>query len=131
MKLSASGRVIVSLSSLLIVGCSKSSTLPMSPISPTASTDHRSAADMARVTAIEIVPKAATLRVGQSESLSVLVVLDSGIPPSGPAPIWASTNPSVASVDASGLVRAQAVGSTIVEVRFKEVSATRFLSVIP
>jgi uncharacterized protein YjdB len=124
--------IMVSLFPLVLVGCSQSPSLPISqPISPTASTDHHTAVDMARVTAIEIFPETATLRIGQSESLSVFVVLSAGIPPSGPAPFWSSTNPSVATVDANGLVRAQAVGNTAVEVRFKGVSASRLFSVVP
>ena len=86
---------------------------------------------MARVTAIDILPETAVLRIGQSESLSVSVVLSEGIPPSGPAPFWFSANPSVATVDANGLVRARAVGKTAVEVRFKGLTATRMISVVP
>lgn len=128
MTILAALRIMVSVFTLVLVGCSKSPTLPTSP---TASTDHHNAIDMARATAIEIFPETATLRVGRSEYLSVSVILGSGIPPSGPAPIWSSTNPSVATVDANGLVRAQAVGNTAVDVRFKDLSATRLISVVP
>lgn len=128
MKLSGSIRVIV-LFPMVLVGCSK---VPSSPISPTlTSTGVHTTADMARVTAIEILPETAILRIGQTEFLSVSVVLSPGIPPSGPLPIWSTTNPSVATVDSDGLVKARAVGSTVVEVRFKDVSATRLVSVVP
>jgi uncharacterized protein YjdB len=86
---------------------------------------------MAHVTAIEILPKTAVLRIGETESLSVSVVLSPGIPPSGPVPDWSTTNQSVATVDGNGLVKARAVGSTIVEVRFKDASAARLVSVVP
>ena len=130
MKLSASLWIFISVVPPVLIGCSKSPTLPISPTPPAASTDHRTAVDMARVTAIEIFPETATLRIGQSEPFSVSVVLGPGIPPSGPAPFWSSKNPFVATVDANGLVKAGAVGDTIIEVRFKGLSATRPISVV-
>ena len=86
---------------------------------------------MARAIALDIMPDTATLRVGQTESFSVFVVLSPGIPPSGPVPDWSSTATAVAAVDANGFVQAKAPGNTTIEVRFKGLSATRLMSVIP
>lgn len=128
MKRPASGRIVVSIFQIVLAGCSGSrATLPTAPTNAT----HTAAADLARATALDISPETATVRVGETESFSVFVVLGPGTPPSGPAPAWSSSDSSVATVDANGVVTAHAVGNTTIEVRFKGLAATRLISVTP
>jgi hypothetical protein len=124
MKLLACVQISITVPLLVLAGCSKSPTAPVSA-------SELAPLDTARITAIEIMPETGRLRIGQTESFSVLVVLDPGIPPSGPLPVWSSTNPAVATIDGSGLLKAEAAGTTVIGVKFKGTSATRQISVIP
>ncbi len=127
MKVSAFVQILATVFLLVLAGCSKSPTVPTASVSA----GDRTSVDIARVTAIEIAPATGTLHLGQTESFSVLVVLDDGIPLSGPIPVWSTTNPAVATIDHSGFVKAEALGNTIIGVKFKGKSATRQISVVP
>ena len=54
-----------------------------------------------------------------------------GYQPFGPVPRWASSQPSIASVDGSGNVTALASGATLLSVTFHGSSDTRQLRVVP
>src|SRR5512143_2383656 len=64
------------------------------------------------VTSITVTPAAATVLVGWTLRLDATPKDASGIPLGGQAVSWRSVNPSIATVDASGLVTGVAVGQT-------------------
>jgi len=101
-----------------------------SPTSPTPSvpfiTDN-----LASVDSVAIVPDTNTLYVGQTQVFSLAVELGPGIPPSGPLPLWSSTNPSVVTVDGSGTATGIAVGEATITVLARGKTATRQLEVVP
>jgi uncharacterized protein YjdB len=96
----------------MATGCADS----VSPASPAAPS---TIAQVATVEAVTIAPEIRTLRVGQSQQYDLHVVLTDGTPPSVGLPSWASSQPSVLSIEPSGRATAHATGTAIVSVDVK------------
>lgn len=100
---------------------------------PTAVTDVPSPnqARLAPIISMQVVPDVASMRLGDSVTFSLEIELGEGIPPSGPMPIWSSTNPKVIAVDSNGRATALAVGETTIEAAAHGQRAARHLRVVP
>ena len=59
---------------------------------------------------VVVSPSSATLIVGGTQQLAAAITREDGQAVPGAVPVWASSNPAVASVDQSGLVTANALG---------------------
>lgn len=123
--LSASSRrlVIVCAALVVVVGLSCKRT-------PTAPTDDASSR-LAPITSMQVVPAVASMRLGDSMIFSLAIELGEGVPPSGPMPIWSSTNPTVITVDANGRATALGLGEAAIEVAAHGRRASRHLRVVP
>lgn len=97
---------------------------------PTAPTDA-AMSSFAPVTSLQVVPDVRSVRLGETTTFSVAVEVGEGVPPSGPAPTWSSTNAAVITVDASGRATALALGEAAVEVAAHGRRAARHLRVLP
>ena len=76
------------------------------------------------VSEVEVVPPTVSAVVGESVRLNALVRDELGEALPQVSPIWSSEDPSVAEVDASGLVRARASGRVEVRATYDGVSGT-------
>jgi hypothetical protein len=61
---------------------------------------------------VDVSPRSATVQVNATTQLSVSVLSSSGVPLAGRTVTWSSRDPAIAEVDAAGLVRGVAPGST-------------------
>jgi uncharacterized protein YjdB len=86
---------------------------------------------LASVTSIRIVPDTDVLRMGETQQFDVAAELGSGAPPSGPLPLWISSNPSVLLVAQNGLAAGLARGEAVVQVSFRGQTASRRVQVTP
>ena len=85
-----------------------------------------------RVTGIQIVPDVSILKVGTVTPFSYLETkTNTGVPPTGPPPVWSTTNTSVASVDGAGRVSAAAPGATTLRISFLGQTNSKALQIIP
>lgn len=85
----------------------------------------------ARVTSVEISPPSATLSTGETLSFSAILRDAGGSVITSRAPIWASSNESVATVAADGTVTAIGTGSTDISASRDGASAISALTVRP
>lgn len=100
----------------------------------TASTDGRSGTVSLQVlpvavAALAVTPAASTLRVGEQRLLAVTARDATQQLLTGRAVSWSSSQPSIASVDAGGVVRALAPGTARIEARAEGVAATADVTV--
>ncbi len=70
-----------------------------------------------------------TLNVGDSLQYTATILDVRGAAVAGATPVWASTNPSIVSVDSSGLARALASGSARVVATYKGFAVSRLVTV--
>lgn len=118
-------RVVVVGTLLLLVG----SACDRAPNAPTAPANSNPA--LASVLAIAITPATNSLKRGERQQFTVAVDLTSGVPPSGPLPLWTSMNPSVLSVDSNGSANAIALGEATLLVTFRGRTDSRHLQIVP
>jgi uncharacterized protein YjdB len=97
--------------------------------SPTGPAALRSTAT-ATITAVRITPNTTTLKVGATEQFSVTETMGTGIPPSGPPPVWTVADRSVAIVSSTGQVTAVSPGRTTLTVIFFGNTDLRTLDVV-
>ena len=83
----------------------------------------------AQILSVRIVPEISELRVNATQWFHFTVELGPGYPPSGPPPLWSSSDPSIVSVDGSGKVTALAPGISVLSVTFHGKSDMRQLRV--
>jgi len=84
------------------------------------------------VAAVQISAPLATLRPGQTSQFTATAVNGQGNTISGAGPVqWSSLAPSIASIDANGLVTAFTVGSTSITATVQGVAGTRVVTVLP
>jgi uncharacterized protein YjdB len=87
---------------------------PTSPTVPAAS--KQSAVAVATFRSFQLTPAIDAMRLGETLSFSIAIELGEGVPPSGPMPIWSSTNPAVITIDGGGRATAIATGQSTIEV---------------
>jgi len=81
-------------------------------------------------TTLDVTPESATLSaIGETTTLSAAVLDQNGQPFAGAAVTWSSIDPSIASVDAAGVVTAVGVGSTTVTASSGELIANAAITV--
>jgi hypothetical protein len=78
-----------------------------------------------------ISPATDLIKVGATETYSVVVNLSDGSTRPATAPAWSSSDGAVATIDAGGSARAVAAGTTSIGVTAENLSATRSLRVVP
>jgi hypothetical protein len=66
---------------------------------------------------VTVTPPAGPIPVGATEQLTSTITDEHGVPVAG-APAWATADPSVATVDGTGLVTAVGTGSTVIAATF-------------
>src|SRR4051812_24109577 len=88
---------------------------PASPTNPS----NTGTAPLAPVLSVAIEPAIDVLTLGRDQQLRVRVELGPGVPPSGPVPLWSTSNPGVVAVNSSGVVTGRAIGDAVVEVIFQ------------
>ena len=117
--------------SMTAVGVSCSDLPSTNPTAPTlhVGTSSTQQSILAPVLSIQILPLVETMRVGETLSFSVNVQLGEGVPPSGPMPLWSSTNAAVILVDGSGHATAIGRGTATIEVIFKGLTTSRNIQV--
>ena len=81
------------------------------------------------VSEVEVFPPNVSAVVGESVRLDAVVRDDLGEELSRATPLWTSDDPSVAEVDATGLVQARSGGSTLVTASYEGVSGTSVVRV--
>jgi hypothetical protein len=96
-----------------------------SPSGPT------SQAHAAQILAVRITPETSELRVNAVQTFSYITATGPGVPGPGPPPVWESSLPAVAAVDANGRVTAITPGSTVLSISFRGQSDARQLRVVP
>jgi uncharacterized protein YjdB len=121
--------IVGSMFSLFVVVFGGCSTGPIThPSSPTSGATGQSA--VAPVLSAQITPPVDTMRVGQTLTFSVRLELGEGVPPSGPMPIWSSTNGAAILVEAAtGKATAVGEGIATIEVTGHGGRATRKIQV--
>jgi hypothetical protein len=77
------------------------------------------------------VPATNILKLGATQQFTLAVEVGPGVPPSGPAPLWISTNPPVLIINSSGTATGVSVGEATVQVTFGGQTAARQLHVVP
>lgn len=100
---------------------------PTTPTDVTAPPQPR----LAPILSIQMLPALPSIRLGDSVTFTLNVALGEGIPPSGPMPVWSSTNPMVIGVDANGRATALALGEASLEVLAHGQRAARTIRVAP
>jgi uncharacterized protein YjdB len=105
-----------------VLACTVEPTAPSAP-------NVTNSADLAVVKSIRIAPDITSIKRAETLSFTVEVELGAGVPPSGPVPLWSSSNSSVVSVSSTGVATAVAVGDAIVHVTFHGHTAQRALRV--
>jgi uncharacterized protein YjdB len=79
---------------------------------------------------VTVTPSANTLAIGSTVHLTAAITDWNGNPTTGTVS-WATDNPGVASVDASGLVTAEGGGNTTISATFAGVAGTATVNVAP
>jgi hypothetical protein len=82
-------------------------------------------------TGLGINPATDLIKVGATETYSVVVNLSNGSTRPATAPAWSSSDGAIATIDAGGAARGMAAGSTSIGVAAENLSATRSLRVVP
>jgi hypothetical protein len=85
----------------------------------------------AQILAVRITPEMSELQVNAVQTFSYTTTVGPGVPGPGPPPVWASSVPAVAAVDANGRVTAITPGLTVLSVNFRGQSDARQLRVVP
>jgi uncharacterized protein YjdB len=92
-------------------GCSD--TLPTTPSRTSTATQQST---LAPVLSALIAPSIDKMRVGETLTFSIKLELGEGVPPSGPLPLWSSTNRAVILIDTTGKATALGEGNATIEV---------------
>jgi hypothetical protein len=79
---------------------------------------------------VSVTPTSATLSVAGTRQLSATILDSQGNPTTGVV-TWATDNPGIATVDATGLVTATGVGTTSISAVFRGVTGTATITVTP
>ncbi len=80
---------------------------------------------------VEISPKSATLKLGQSQAFEAVALDSDGAPLEGRSVSWSSSDPSVVSVDSRGIAQAVKEGKATIEARIDGKKASASISVSP
>lgn len=107
-----------------LFGCGGSSAAPTAPASVPSTL-------LATVVSVRIIPDATILRPGETQQFSIEVELSEGIPPTGPAPNWSTTDATILAVAANGTATGVGRGVATLRVEFRGNSATRQVQVLP
>ena len=99
------------------------------PTDRTLGTAPTATSPAAQILSVRIVPEISELRVDAIQWFHFTVELGPGYPPSGPVPLWSSSDPSIVSVDGGGKVTALAPGISVLSVMFRGKSDMRQLRV--
>ena len=91
------------------VACSRTPT----PTSPTVPAAFR---QLAPFSSFQLTPAIDAMRLGETLSFSIAIEFGEGAPPSGPVPMWSSTNPAAITIDGGGRATAIAIGESTIEV---------------
>jgi hypothetical protein len=121
-------RFLLALCTALVVGvgvsCKRTAT---TPTDVAGSPNSRPAP----ITSMQVVPVVASMRLGDNMIFSLAIELGEGVPPSGPMPMWSSTNAAVIAVDSNGRAIALGLGEAAIEVTAHGRRAARHLRVVP
>jgi hypothetical protein len=117
------------LASLALSCGSPSGPTESGPTDRTLGTAPTATSPAAQILSVRIVPEISELRVNATQWFHFTVELGPGYPPSGPLPLWSSSDPSIVSVDGSGKVTALAPGISVLSVMFRGKSDMRQLRV--
>jgi hypothetical protein len=91
------------------VNCTRTPTSPTVPAVPA-----RTA--LAPFLSFQVTPAIDAMRIGETLSFSIAIELGEGVPPSGPMPMWSSSNPAVIAIDPGGRATAVAQGESTIQV---------------
>jgi hypothetical protein len=83
-----------------------------------------------KIRSLEIEPLGHAIVVGSAEKLTAIGLTPNGNPRSDAAIQWTSDKPSIASVDAAGLVTGVAAGSAIIQAKSEDASAKETVQVV-
>jgi hypothetical protein len=112
------------LTAILLSACARSASAPTPP-------SNSAATPLASVDSIGMAPATDVLRIGETQQFTVTVELGPGLPPSGPAPLWISSDPSIVALTSSGVATGIVRGEATIQVTFRGRTANRRLQVLP